>query len=128
MIGVGLGWLMFSSSRRDSDSGNGWQDRPWMGEDRFGGDDRNRYGRSTSRGLECRTDETSVHQPMPYEAAAYDDLATKAYRAGKGVERQAGEAEDDFRSALTPPAARRSALHGKPARLRRAFASALSKH
>ena len=39
---------------------------------------------------------TATHQPMPYEAAAQDDLATKAHHAGAALQREAGEAEDAF--------------------------------
>ena len=44
-----------------------------------------------------RTAKYLVHQPLPYEAAAYDDLATKAHQAGsRSSTRQVGEAEDAF--------------------------------
>ena len=89
MIGVGLGWLVFSGARRsDSASANGWRDRPWVGERRFGGS-----------GFEHDPhvyDSARQSRSMPYEAAAYDDLATKARRAGLQIEREEGEAEEDF--------------------------------
>ena len=45
---------------------------------------------------------------MPYEAAAYDDLASKANRAAAAVERNADEAEDAFQGRVE--AARASVL------------------
>ena len=102
LIGIGIGWLMLSGSRRHDGSyvngPNGWRNRPWMREDRFGGgpdhDMDGRYGASQSR--VCQDAETPVHQPMPYEAAAHDDLATKAHEAGANVQREPDESEDDF--------------------------------
>jgi ElaB/YqjD/DUF883 family membrane-anchored ribosome-binding protein len=96
LIGVGLGWLMLSSTRSNghADTG-GWRNRRWMRGSRFGGGlDHDMYGRDSDRWGE-HTD-TSVHQPMPYEAAAHDDLATKAHIAGTRVERAEGESEDLF--------------------------------
>ena len=37
-----------------------------------------------------------AHQPMPYEAAAYDDLATKAHEAGSRCSAEHDENEDTF--------------------------------
>ena len=97
LIGVGFGWLMLSGARREGrSSSSGWRDRPWMREDRFGGGlDHDMHGRYAASRMR-QSGEGSVHQPLPYEAAAYEDLATKAYQAGSRVERQVGEAEDAF--------------------------------
>ena len=57
-----------------------------MRDNRFGGrlerDMDGRYRSGPSAGPGART---GTHQPMPYEAAAQDDLATKAHRAGAAV-------------------------------------------
>lgn len=103
LIGVGLGWLLFSSTRRnEGSSDNGWRDRPWMNEDRFGGGlERDMYGRvGSGRSYMDQSAETSVHQPMPYEAAAYDDLATKAHLAGTRIERGHDESEDLYQDRI----------------------------
>lgn len=100
LIGIGIGWLMMSNSRRhDSSSASGWGNRPWMDEDRYGtGLERERFGRGgTMRPSRMyQESETSVHQPMPYEAAAQDDFATKAREAGARIRREADESEDAF--------------------------------
>ena len=100
LIGIGLGWLMMSGSRRqDAPRTNGWRDRPWLDEDRFGGDvQHGGYGRNGMRSSRMYGEaEFSAHQPMPYEAAAQDDLATKAREAGAKIRREAGETEDAFK-------------------------------
>ena len=94
LIGVGLGWLMLSSTRRDGHPATGWRDE--TDRDRFGGAGRYAYG----RGYAGELAETSVHQPMPYEAAAYEDLAAKAHRAGADLRREAGESEDLFQDRI----------------------------
>jgi len=83
LIGIGVGWLMLGGGRgrgehgTDLDEGTGYR-----------GYDAPRYGAP-----DYATTETT-HQPLPYEAAAYDDLATKAHEAGARVERQADESDD----------------------------------
>lgn len=99
LIGIGIGWLMMSGSRRqDSSDSNGWGDRPWLDEDRYGaGVDRGRFGRGGMGASRMYQEaDTSVHQPMPYEAAAQDDFATKAREAGDRIRREADETEDAF--------------------------------
>ncbi len=97
LIGVGLGWLMFSGMRRGDDEGDGWRERRWSRDDQFrvGGRDRDLYGRGPGGFGEYA--DSSVHQPMPYEAAAYDDLASKAEIAGSEIRRDDNESEDSFR-------------------------------
>ena len=62
-----------------------------------------RFGGGIERGLYSRharpggfPGNMPVHQPMPYEAAARDDLATRAQKAGAAVQRRADEAEGSF--------------------------------
>ena len=87
LIGVGLGWLVLNEARRGGATYEGWKNRPWMDEDRFGGNgDREVYGSGKTRN----------HQPMPYEAAARDDLAIRAHEAGAALHRYPGETEDAF--------------------------------
>ena len=96
LIGVGLGWLVWANLRRGSAAGDSWSDQRWMRDNRFGGRlERDMYGRYRS-GASGPGARTATHQPMPYEAAAQDDLATKAHRAGAELQREAGEAEDAF--------------------------------
>lgn len=90
LIGVGLGWLVLSGARRDGHRAGGWREE--TGGERFGGP--GRYGHG--RGYAGELAETSVHQPMPYEAAAYEDLAAKAHRAGADLRRETGESDDLF--------------------------------
>ena len=96
LIGVGLGWLAWTNLRRGGAPGDSWNDPPWMQDNRFGGrlerDMDGRY-RSGASGPDAKT---AAHQPIPYEAAAQDDLATKAHRAGAQLQRETGEAEDAF--------------------------------
>jgi gas vesicle protein len=95
LIGVGLGWLMLSNARQGGNGG----DRTWTrGGTRFGrGSEYDVYGRggSAARGFGHDT-ATSRHQPMPYEAAAQDDLATKAHEAGIRVQREPNDTDETF--------------------------------
>lgn len=84
LIGIGLGWLMLGGGRRHE------PDLEWNEGVAYRGYDAPRYG--TTGGAD--------HQPLPYEAAAYDDLATKAHEAGARVERHAGESDDAFHERL----------------------------
>ena len=77
MIGIGIGWLAMSGSRQDHRYGH----------------DHDLYGR---RARSPGFGDESTRRPMPYEAAAYDDLATKANEAGSRVERHADEEESAF--------------------------------
>jgi ElaB/YqjD/DUF883 family membrane-anchored ribosome-binding protein len=78
LIGVGLGWLMLSGKKQAGEAygtsggpGHGVGRSPW--------------------GLQA------PHEEMPaYQAAAYEDLASKAHEAGAGVARRADETEDAF--------------------------------
>ena len=110
LIGVGLGWLLLANSRQTDGGAQGWRERRWMRDDRFGGGlDHDMYGRYRNKPSRMDQDaETSVHQPMPYEAAARDDLVTKAHQAGAELRREAGEAEDTFQDRIA--AARGSVL------------------
>ena len=72
------------------------------------GANRDPYGRRSHRYGGGFDQEVSRHQPMPYEAAAYDDLASKANRAAAQVQRHADEAEDAFQGRVQ--AARASVL------------------
>ena len=136
LIGVGIGWLLWSNaSSREAAEDEDWRGRAWPRGDRLGyGADRDLYGRRSYRhggGME-REPLPQRHQPMPYEAAAYDDLASKAQRAGDEVRRDAGEAEDAFQGRVE--AARASvvgltrdageALEGFRARIEQALGSA----
>ena len=136
LIGVGIGWLLWSNaSPRDAGEDEDWRGRAWSRGDRLGhGADRDLYGRRSHRyggGFE-REPLPQQHRPMPYEAAASDDLASKAQRAGAEVRREAGEAEDAFQDRVA--AARASvlgltrnageALDGFRARIERALGSA----
>jgi Protein of unknown function (DUF3618) len=102
LIGLGVGWLTLSIARQGFDKGsNDWRGRPWMRDDRFGGGtDYDLYGRGGGGGTPARgfghESETLPHQPMPYEAAAYDDLATKAQEAGGRVQREAHDTDETF--------------------------------
>ena len=82
LIGVGIGWLVWSNSRQGGPAGAGGREQPWMRDHRFGGGvERDMYGHyRPDRGME-----TVQH-----------DLATKAHRAGDEVQREVGEAEDTF--------------------------------
>ena len=45
LIGVGIGWLVWSNSRQGGPAGAGWRDQPWMRDNRFGGRvERDMYG------------------------------------------------------------------------------------
>ena len=109
LIGVGIGWLVWSNSTSNGRSDDAdWQDRGWP-RDRVGlGANRDPYGRRSHRYGGGFDQEVSRHQPMPYEAAAYDDLASKANRAAAAVKRNADEAEDAFQGRVE--AARASVL------------------
>lgn len=87
MIGVGIGWLMLSGARRDDyrPEANQRGRRYDTDFDMYG-----RRARTHPPGL------AEARQHMPYEAAAHDDLATKADEAGRRVERREGEAEGAF--------------------------------
>ena len=46
LIGVGLGWLLLANSRQTDGGAQGWRERRWMRDDRFGGGlDHDMYGR-----------------------------------------------------------------------------------
>jgi len=100
LIGIGVGWLVLNGSRRgDRDHGD-WQDRRWTDEGRFGSTNRDMYGRgmrNTGMGI---SQETSPHQPMPYEAAARDDLAIRAHEAGSALHRYQDESEGAFQERI----------------------------
>jgi len=85
LIGIGVGWLMLGGARGGREKTPDWRE----GEDAgYRGYDAPRYGVSSYGSTE------TTHQPLPYEAAAYDDLATKANEAGALVVRQADESDD----------------------------------
>lgn len=94
LIGAGIGWLIINSGRSRE---RGRDDR-W--EDRYGYDaDRARYassgyGTTAYAGSEAGT---LPDASMPYEAAAYEDLATRARDAGARVERQTDDTDDSYR-------------------------------
>jgi hypothetical protein len=103
--------LTLSIVRQGFDNGsNGWR-RQWMRDDRLGGgteyDMYGRGGGTPARGFGHES-ETSPHQPMPYEAAAYHDLATKAQEAGSRVQREAHDTDETFQGRVD--AARGSVL------------------
>jgi hypothetical protein len=88
LIGVGLAWLMVSSQRNRDMARGDWREQ-------YVGDEAGReyagYGQGTY-GAEAGL----PHQPLPYEAAAYEDLATKANEAGSRLERRTDETEDAY--------------------------------
>ena len=109
LIGVGIGWLVWSNSTSNGRSDDAdWQDRGWPRDRVDLGANRDPYGRRSHRYGGGFDQEVSRHQPMPYEAAAYDDLASKANRAAAAVKRNADEAEDAFQGRVE--AARASVL------------------
>ena len=109
LIGVGLGWLLLANSRQTDGGAQGWREGRRMRDDRFGGGrGHDMYGRYRNKPSRMDQDVTSVHQPMPYEAAARDDLVTKAHQVGAELQREAGEAEDTFQDRIA--AARGSVL------------------
>ena len=99
LIGVGLGWLVLANSRQTDGGAQGRREGRWERDDRFG-DKLRQDGHSSyyrhNPSLRDQDAETSVHQPMPYEAAARDDLVTKAHQAGATLQREANETEDTF--------------------------------
>jgi hypothetical protein len=89
LIGVGVVWMMASAtrgSRRDVDWDDDRRSRTFGGYRGYAATDYGRYG----------SNEGAMHQPLPYEAAAYDDLASKAHEAGARVQREAGESDDAY--------------------------------
>jgi hypothetical protein len=86
LIGIGVGWLMLSGGRRQQ------RFPEWEG-DAYERTGATTYGTGAYGGLATPG---GTHQPMPYEAAAYEDLARKAEDAGAGVQREAGESDDAF--------------------------------
>ncbi|MGE3293777.1 MAG: DUF3618 domain-containing protein [Geminicoccaceae bacterium] len=91
LIGIGVGWLILNGARRGDTSHYAYQDRPWT--------DRDRYGDSRNTGMGLAR-ETSVHQPMPYEAAAQDDLAIRAHEAGAALSRRPDESDSAFQERI----------------------------
>jgi hypothetical protein len=118
LIGAGIAWLAVSgttsSSRRRDGGERGYRrGRSWASYDRTGStaygdeerdygeyatppdygtpryDTAGAYGSAAMAGAEPR-------EPLPYEAAAYDDLATKANEAGSRLVREQDEAEDVY--------------------------------
>ncbi len=88
MIGVGLGWLVVAGSRKTDPA-------PWEHASRPTNTGPVRAG---YRPLPYAAGASGVaaHQSMPYQAAAYDDLATKAVEAGSRLQRRGDETEDAF--------------------------------
>lgn len=96
LIGVGLGWLVLANSRQTNVGAPDWRERQWERDDRFGGGSgTDIYGRY--RNKPSRMDHDVA---MPYEAAARDDLATKAHQAGAALQREADEGEDTFQERI----------------------------
>ena len=96
LIGIGLGWLVVANSRK-AEPPTAWRDEPRTGGN---GNTAGRYtGARVQHSAYAGSNHGSVaaHQSMPYQAAAYEDLATKAMEAGSRVERRAGETEDAFK-------------------------------
>ncbi len=90
MIGVGLGWLVVAGSRKPDPA-------PWENASRPTANGAGQV-RPGYRPLPYAAGAGGVaaHQTMPYQAAAYDDLATKATEAGSRLQRRADETEDAF--------------------------------
>ena len=96
LIGVGLGWLMLANSRQ-TNGAQGWREGRRMRDDRFGdGSGTDIYGRYRHKPSRMDHDVNA----MPYEAAARDDLVTKAHQAGAALQRAANEAEDTFQDRI----------------------------
>jgi hypothetical protein len=91
LIGVGVVWMLASATRGGPRRDLDWEDdrrssRTFGGYRGYAAADYGRYG----------SNEGTMHQPMPYEAAAYDDLASKAHEAGARVQRETGESDDAY--------------------------------
>ena len=115
LIGAGIAWLAVSGTtgRRDTGGERGYRrGRSWSGYDRdeastaYGDGERGyaEYGTPPDYGTP-RYDTAGAYgagtfaeprEPLPYEAAAYDDLATKAHEAGSRLEREQDEAEEVY--------------------------------
>lgn len=96
LIGVGLGWLALNGSRWNGRDDEPWQDRPWMGRGRFRGEDGADFDDRGNGGDYHRHQDERFRQPLPYEAAARDDLAMRAEEAGAALKREAEETESAF--------------------------------
>jgi ElaB/YqjD/DUF883 family membrane-anchored ribosome-binding protein len=96
LIGVGLAWLMVSSQRNRDTARDDWREQ-LTGDEAASG--HAGYGRGTygAGSYTSSTGEAGLsHQPLPYEAAAYDDLATKADEAGSRLERRTDETDEAY--------------------------------
>lgn len=99
LIGIGVAWLMVSASRRGQDGGHWDEDDDYRGSRRYGVRSSPGYGAGSTYGTGAYAapgQSIGPQQPMPYEAAAYDDLATKANEAGYRVQRSTDESDDDY--------------------------------
>jgi hypothetical protein len=117
LIGAGIAWLAVSGTtagRRDTGGGErGYRrGRGWASYDRTGstayGDEERGYAaeyatppdygtpRYDTAGAYGAATAAEPREPLPYEAAAYDDLATKANEAGSRLAREQDEAEDVY--------------------------------
>ena len=74
LIGVGIGWLVWSNSQQGGPASAGGRDQPWTPDRRFDSSvERGSYGR---------------YRPDPPDTGTMQhDLATKAHRAGDEVQR-----------------------------------------
>lgn len=100
LIGVGLGWLALNGSRWARQDDEPWQDRPWMGEGRFRGDPEHDFYERGNGGDFARRQHERIRQPLPYEAAARDDLTVRAEEAGAALKREAEETESAFQDRI----------------------------
>lgn len=99
LVGIGLGWLLVGGGGRGRREGPAHDPEP--GRTRHVGRQappraQERYGSFASAGGMG----TTHHQPPPYEAAAYDDLARKADEAGARIQRGVEETEESFKERL----------------------------
>ena len=91
LIGVGLGWLLLANSRQTNGGAQGWREGRRMRDDRFGGGPgHDIYGRYRNKPSRMDRRRNLGPPAMPYEAAARDDLVTKAHQAGAAASARGG--------------------------------------
>lgn len=92
LAAVGLGWLMVAGDGRRERASS----RRWTGRDTYGGDVGTTRMGAMGDYETSRRQMYEEQQRMPYEAAAYEDLATKAHDAGAQVQRYDSETDEAY--------------------------------